>query len=159
MRVGLLSKYLLHGFGLSCVRLGHNSASSQQHAGSSFLEKCSVRTIAKMVLAFSLTCELNYQARTKSDEVLGHKSDSSQQHARTGGVKLSLTCELNYQIRTKVGEVMGHDSDSSQQHARTVPGGAKLFLTCELNCQVRTKSGEVKAKWEEEGGRSEWEGP
>ena len=40
--------------------------------------------------------ELNYQVRTKSGEVIGHNSDSSQQHARTGGVKLSVTCELDY---------------------------------------------------------------
>ena len=32
----------------------------------------------------------------KSCEDIGHNSDSSQQHARTGGVKLSVTCELDY---------------------------------------------------------------
>ena len=45
---------------------GHKSDSSQQHAGSgsSFLERCSVRTIA-------LLLELIYQVRTKSGEVFG----------------------------------------------------------------------------------------
>ena len=32
----------------------------------------------------------------KSGEDIGHNSDSSQQHARTRGVKLSVTCELDY---------------------------------------------------------------
>ena len=52
--------------GLSWARLGHKSGSSQQHAGSgsSFLERCSVRTIA-------LLLELIYQVRTKSGEVFG----------------------------------------------------------------------------------------
>ena len=42
--------------------------------------------------SLSYACELYYQVRTKS----GKSSDSSQQHARTGGVKLSVTCELDY---------------------------------------------------------------
>ena len=69
---------------------------------------------------------------------LSQGRDSSQQHARTGGIKLSLTCKLHY---LRFGLSQGRSSDSSQQHART--GGVKLSLTYELNYQVRTKSGEV----------------
>ena len=69
----------------------------------------------------------------KSCEDIGHNSDSSQQHARTGGVNLSVTCELDYISGSdyKSCEDIGHNSDSSQQHART--GGVKLSLTCELD--------------------------
>ena len=75
--------------------------------------------------------------RTKSSEVIWLNSDSSQQHAHTGGVRFSPTCKVNYQVRT-ISE--GRSSDSSQQHART--GGVKFSPTCDLDYQVRTKSGE-----------------
>ena len=75
--------------------------------------------------------------RTKSSEVIWLNSDSSQQHAHTGGVRFSPTCKVNYQVRT-ISE--GRSSDSSQQHART--GGVKFSPTCDLDYQARTKSGE-----------------
>ena len=73
---------------------------------------------------FSPTCDLDYQVRTKSGEGQltaacphrgvnstirfglrqGRSSDSSQQHARTGGCQFSPTCGLDYQVRTKSGE-------------------------------------------------------
>ena len=62
--------------------------------------------------------------------------DSSQQHARTRGIRVSLMCALYY---LRVGLSQLGFSNSSQQHART--GGVKHSPTCELDYQVRTNSG------------------
>ena len=120
---------------------------------------------------FSPTCDLDYQVRTKSGEgqltaacphrgvnwtirfglSQGRSSDSSQQHARTGGggpnsllfvtwaIRFGLSqgrgssqqqgCELNYQARTKSGEVFRHAAHSS------MPAQAEsnyISVTCEL---------------------------
>ena len=61
--------------------------------------------------------------------------DSSQQHARTRGIRVSLMCALYY---LRVGLSQLRFSNSSQQHART--GGVKHSPTCELDYQVRTNS-------------------
>ena len=94
---------------------------------------------------------------------LSQGRDSSQQHARTGGIKLPVTRDLYY---LRLGLSQGRSSDSSQQHARTgkwielsgsdyvrgglrtarssmpAQGGVTFFRTCDLDYRVRTKSGE-----------------
>ena len=72
--------------GLSWARLGHKSDSSQQHggSGSSFLERCSVRTIA-------LLLELIFQVRTKSGEVFGQLTAAC---PHRGIQIICYTCEL-----------------------------------------------------------------
>ena len=79
------------------------------------------------------------RVRTKSSEVIWLNSDSSQQHAHTGGVRFTPTCKVNYQVRTKSGEVFG------QLTAACPHRGCQIisYVWIELNYQVRTKSGEV----------------
>ena len=66
----------------------------------------------------------------------GMFSNSSQQHARTGGGKFSATYDLDYQVRAKSGE---------EQLTAACPHWGSQIICDEwvVLSQVRTKSGEV----------------
>ena len=70
--------------------------------------------------------------RTKSDEVIELNSGSSQQHARTGGVRFKFSPTRVNSTIIRFGLNQGRSSDSPQQHART-GGGVKLSVTCDLD--------------------------